>query len=417
MKVDALDRAFSKFIRLRDSDDNGLCRCISCGKLHMWDDIDCGHFVNRRHMGTRFDEKNCNAQCRSCLTPDALVLMSDLRWKMLGDVKVGETILAFDETMDLYKTSRRYKTSMVLSVEREMQDVYEVTLANGDKIKATADHRWLARRGKTSGFQWIKTDSLWVNSRNLKGNHITGARKEDVSSTVCKPFRIIEQDLSYESGWIAGMIDADGHITQQVVHDKRNETKNHGLRIGISQSDGEIADKSNYLLQKLSDNRVTCRADMPKTILQSTTGKEYHSKTTVRTYLITGTNVEKIEFLQKTRPVKLSKININKLGKMRSQYDTVVKSIKYIGKMEIVALETDAHTFIANGYAMHNCNSFDEGNAAGYAKGLIEKYGAGIIDELLLKKSLGRKWSQFEIDELAKYYREKCKELLKTKQI
>ena len=66
MKVDALDRAFSKFIRLRDSDENGLCRCISCGKIHAWDDIDCGHFVNRRHMGTRFDEKNCNAQCRSC---------------------------------------------------------------------------------------------------------------------------------------------------------------------------------------------------------------------------------------------------------------------------------------------------------------------------------------------------------------
>lgn len=66
MKLDALDRAFSKYIRLRDSDENGLCRCISCGKIHRWDDIDNGHFINRRHMGTRFDEKNCNAQCRHC---------------------------------------------------------------------------------------------------------------------------------------------------------------------------------------------------------------------------------------------------------------------------------------------------------------------------------------------------------------
>lgn len=66
MKTDALDRAFSEYIRLRDSDENGLCRCISCGKIHAWNDIDCGHFVNRRHMSTRFDEINGNAQCRSC---------------------------------------------------------------------------------------------------------------------------------------------------------------------------------------------------------------------------------------------------------------------------------------------------------------------------------------------------------------
>jgi hypothetical protein len=63
------------------------------------------------------------------------------------------------------------------------------------------------------------------------------------------------------------------------------------------------------------------------------------------------------------------------------------------------------------------CNSFDEGNAAGYAAGLIAKYGAGIIDELLVKKAFGRNYAQFEIDELAKYYRDEAKKLLKTKSL
>ena len=61
-----LDDVFSIYIRLRDSDDKGFCRCISCGKIQHWEDVDCGHYVNRSHMGTRYSERNCNAQCRHC---------------------------------------------------------------------------------------------------------------------------------------------------------------------------------------------------------------------------------------------------------------------------------------------------------------------------------------------------------------
>lgn len=61
-----LDDVFSEFIRLRDSRDDGTFVCISCGRLLPYDQADCGHYINRKHMSTRFSEKNCNAQCRSC---------------------------------------------------------------------------------------------------------------------------------------------------------------------------------------------------------------------------------------------------------------------------------------------------------------------------------------------------------------
>lgn len=61
-----LDKWFSLFIRLRDSDANGYGRCISCGKIVHYTDADCGHFINRSHMNTRYDERNCNLQCRAC---------------------------------------------------------------------------------------------------------------------------------------------------------------------------------------------------------------------------------------------------------------------------------------------------------------------------------------------------------------
>lgn len=60
-----LDSVFSEYIRLRDSSD-GYGRCISCGKLVYWREADAGHFVNRKHMSLRYDEKNVNLQCRSC---------------------------------------------------------------------------------------------------------------------------------------------------------------------------------------------------------------------------------------------------------------------------------------------------------------------------------------------------------------
>lgn len=61
-----LDRIFSEFVRLRDADENGYCRCISCGKIKPWKEMDCGHYINRKHMSTRYNEMNCNAQCRHC---------------------------------------------------------------------------------------------------------------------------------------------------------------------------------------------------------------------------------------------------------------------------------------------------------------------------------------------------------------
>lgn len=64
-KIDRLDAVFSKFIRRRDCGFE-YGRCISCGKIITFNDCDCGHYINRKHMATRYDENNCNAQCRSC---------------------------------------------------------------------------------------------------------------------------------------------------------------------------------------------------------------------------------------------------------------------------------------------------------------------------------------------------------------
>lgn len=75
--VKKLDRVFSEYIRLRDSRPFGFkyFRCISCGMVKPYDQMDCGHFVGRTHMATRFDEENCNGECRACnrFSPDHII--------------------------------------------------------------------------------------------------------------------------------------------------------------------------------------------------------------------------------------------------------------------------------------------------------------------------------------------------------
>lgn len=62
-----LDRVFSQYIRLRDMIGNTRTfQCISCGRILPITQADCGHYINRQHMATRFSEVNCKAQCRSC---------------------------------------------------------------------------------------------------------------------------------------------------------------------------------------------------------------------------------------------------------------------------------------------------------------------------------------------------------------
>ena len=61
-----LDTIFSKYIRLRDADQNGYCRCVTCGERYHWKKIQAGHFISRKHYATRWDENNVHAQCVAC---------------------------------------------------------------------------------------------------------------------------------------------------------------------------------------------------------------------------------------------------------------------------------------------------------------------------------------------------------------
>jgi hypothetical protein len=64
--IDDLDIIFSQLIRLKEADEFGMVKCFTCDEIKHWKQMQCGHFVKRAQMGTRFSEKNCRPQCKAC---------------------------------------------------------------------------------------------------------------------------------------------------------------------------------------------------------------------------------------------------------------------------------------------------------------------------------------------------------------
>lgn len=63
--IGKVDRIFSRYIRELNAK-YGLCRCYTCGTSQSIALTDCGHFMSRYHMATRFDENQCRPQCVEC---------------------------------------------------------------------------------------------------------------------------------------------------------------------------------------------------------------------------------------------------------------------------------------------------------------------------------------------------------------
>lgn len=64
--INDVDTIFSQVVRLSHADKNGMVECYTCGTKKPWKQMQCGHFIPRIHMLTRFSEDNCKPQCKMC---------------------------------------------------------------------------------------------------------------------------------------------------------------------------------------------------------------------------------------------------------------------------------------------------------------------------------------------------------------
>jgi hypothetical protein len=60
------DDVFSDYVRLRVAISGGISRCFICRAPRLWKYQQCGHYMNRAYMPTRYSTTNCQCVCESC---------------------------------------------------------------------------------------------------------------------------------------------------------------------------------------------------------------------------------------------------------------------------------------------------------------------------------------------------------------
>ena len=100
-----LDKVFSLYIRLHNSDENGFCTCYTCGKVAHYKEMQNGHFWSRTHLSTRFNEDNCKVQCVGCniFKKGNYIVYTKKLLKELGEEKFNELEQLKNSTVKISK--------------------------------------------------------------------------------------------------------------------------------------------------------------------------------------------------------------------------------------------------------------------------------------------------------------------------
>ena len=64
--INRVDKYFHRYIRLRDTDENGNGHCFTCNAALDFKRTQAGHFINRSLKATRWMESNVKVQCARC---------------------------------------------------------------------------------------------------------------------------------------------------------------------------------------------------------------------------------------------------------------------------------------------------------------------------------------------------------------
>jgi hypothetical protein len=294
------------------------------------------------HVGAHFQVKNDGSIEQYCTAPWHRTLTADLRWVAIGDLQVGDALIAFDET-PVRGNRRLYRRATVERVTWAREPVWEVALSNGDILTVTAEHRWLVganelRWQETRTFTPLNAPYLYRN-RGRTGNTLTGIRSSRGGRTerfqrtrvglLIPPW---EEATTRDAGWLAGIMDGEGCLGSR-------------HQLSIAQRPGPVLDRIIELLEGASKRTRVQVVDNAKNDCQAV--------------YVTGKLAERLALLGATRPVRLiAKVQPEAFGAIqRYEPPYSVLSIRPAGEQDIVKVSTSSGTLIVDGYPMHNCDT------------------------------------------------------------
>lgn len=319
-------------------------------KIHnlRWDENQCDKEILKEF--SKIMESADEVIGHNCVTETTKVLKEDLTWVEAGELKVGDELVGFEEgNVNKCRIDdkwignsgkyRKFEKSIITGYEKKLAPVYRITFDDNSYVDTTEDHKWLGMAPKDQNHRWFKTSYLKPGYRCIK------------------PFDVWETEEDYNSGYLSGIIDADGSISKDGYYNT-----------AIYQSDkinNDICKKINNVLEDKNIEYSEDYIETSKIISTSYKGAEkikYPTEGVSHVFRILGSIYDKLKYIGKYRIQKELRIfSSDNLGYVRvpsSKIRTVINK-EYIGEKTIVVMQTSSKTFIANGYLMHNCNRFD----------------------------------------------------------
>lgn len=260
-----------------------------------------------------------------CVSPETLVLTSDLRWVKAEMLKAGDTLIGINEYPDQHKRGekRRLLKSTIMNITVINQPRLQIYTDLGN-IVVSENHKFLYYSSHTGGYVWQEANKL------KEGEQIRYCVTPWVTPHKCSCNQ-------WDDGWLAGIADGDGSLS----FPSRN--RRSGGQLGISQS-------TKYGFDKVIESKL------------QTNGYEYYigmsHKSECKYFYLTGKHI--LRFLGQARPIRLlNKFNEileqEKIGLPQNPTYAKITKIEPIGMGPVVAIETSAKTLITNGFVSHNC--------------------------------------------------------------
>jgi hypothetical protein len=262
-----------------------------------------------------------------CVVPDVRVLTSNLRWKPIGSLDVGQELVGVDEFAGGRGQYRRFVRSEVQQMWRRDAPCLRVILTDGREITCSEDHRWLiwGRGHKQS------TLYNWREARTLT----PGIR-------IAAQMMPWEEEASFEAGWLAGIIDGEGNYSGRLRSEFSRDTEPHYYGIAITQNKGPVLDR---ILRDLDDM-----------------GIPYRLKDKSRNDACSRVHIDQLwAALKLTGSLQLSRLDGSRLWEGRSMVNRLgmnyveVAAVEPAGTQEVVSMETSSSTYLAEGLVSHNC--------------------------------------------------------------
>lgn len=268
-----------------------------------------------------------------CVTPETRILTRDLQWVAAGNIKTGTELVGFDEDLidkaQRGKRRRKLKPSTAKVHGIIQRDVYRIYLSDGTTLESSSEHPWLCST-KAS------LNQVWLTTKQIAEDFSLGRKRQIVR--FLKPWRT---DENRDAGYMAGVLDGEGSVS---FKSGDSSGAAQALHVGFAQ-------KNNVLLKVactyLEEHHFSFR-NKP-----NTANKKVHNVS------VLGGWQEQLRLLGSVRPQRLLEKWEKRFAKhYRRTFSAlshpVVTAVEFLGKQDVVALETSSHTYFAEGFGAHN---------------------------------------------------------------